>query len=237
MKVQYFLSDLLFFLRKNWFRVSVAALLLYLFFQRDLSVQFQVNAPSAEPSHVNTTQFEIPEAVPTPSPDKLGLLFAETNEKTTSLQDELHKLAAYEIDAFIQRFVDVARVEQDKFGIPASVILATALYQSTAGHRKIADVHHNNYFGLLCADPSAYTPAWQGSCQKIDHTLFRKYQTAWESFRDFSYFTHKQLSNLKGEDYRVWVEALGRKVYGKDPNFAATTIALVEQYNLHDYDF
>ncbi len=237
MKAQHTLRDLFLALRQNWFRISVAALLLYLFFHRDMRVQVQLNAPNHPTiSQRGTTYPQLPEELHQPS-EKLGLLFSGTEEETAGLKDDLRKLDEYEIDAFVQRFVDVARVEKEKFGIPASVVLATALYESTAGHRKTADVHTNNYFGLLCAEPSAYSPAWQGGCKKVDHLLYRKYQTAWESFRDFSWFAYRQLGSLSGEDYRVWSEALGRKLYGKDPAFAANVIALIERYSLDDYDF
>jgi len=238
MKAQYTLPELFLMLRQNWFKIAVASLLLYMFFNRDLSLQVEMNAPGSKlAKQERTGSWQLSEEPLPQTSDKLGLLFSGTEEEAASLENDLRKLDEYEIDAFIQRFVDVARVEQEKFGIPASVVLATALYESTAGHRKTADVHTNNYFGLLCAEPSAYTPAWQGGCKKVEQMLFRKYQTAWESFRDFSYFTYRQLGSLSGEDYRVWSEALGRRLYGKDPGFAANVIGLIERYSLHDYDF
>ena len=231
-------NSLFLFLRQNWFRISVAVLVLYLFFQRDLSVQVQLNAPSElAASPPGPAYPELPEAAAQQPSEKLGLLFSGTEEKPASLQEDLQKLDAYELDAFIQRFVDVSRVEQEKFGIPASVVLATALYQSTAGHRKAADLSANNYFGLLCAGPEAFSPVWQGACKKADQMLYRQYQTAWESFRDFSYFACRQTRTPAGEPYQVWAEALGRKLYGRDPAFAANIIALIERYSLHDYDF
>ena len=138
MKAQYTLPELFLMLRQNWFKIAVASLLLYMFFNRDLSLQVEMNAPGSKlAKQERTGSWQLPEEPLPQASDKLGLLFSGTEEEAASLENDLRKLDEYEIDAFIQRFVDVARVEQEKFGIPASVVLATALYESTAGHRNL----------------------------------------------------------------------------------------------------
>lgn len=238
MKSHISLFELFHVLRQNWFRIAVALLVMYLFFQRDLSFQVQLNPPN---SGAIGEQYQgasyVEEAKHPATSEKLGLLFSGSETTHNALASDLQKLEEYEVQSFIQRFMEVARVEQEKFGIPASVVLGTALYESTAGHRKISDIHTNNFFGLLCAEPEAYTPAWQGRCKKVDQLLLRQYQTAWESFRDFSYFAYRQFGKLSGEDYKVWLGALGRQLYGQDTGFAPSVINLVERHSLHDYDF
>ncbi len=64
------------------------------------------------------------------------------------------------VDAFLTRFGHVAQAEQEKFGIPASVTLATALLYSRAG-TAAGTRTHNNYFALGC------TADWNGTTGRV----------------------------------------------------------------------
>ncbi len=135
------------------------------------------------------------------------------------------------VRAFVERFGHVAQAERDKFGIPASVILAVGLLNSQAGQAP-ATRQLNNYFGLGCdrgwAGPTGYAG---GSC-------LREYETAWASFRDFSiYSTEGEFARLRqfdGRDYRRW--ALGLEELGFAGAGAEEIVRVVEGYGLSVFD-
>ncbi|MEZ4988463.1 MAG: glucosaminidase domain-containing protein [Saprospiraceae bacterium] len=98
------------------------------------------------------------------------------------LLKRLRQVSEPDIEAFVQRFQHVAQSEQEKFGIPASIILAHALLQSNAGTLPVASVGYN-YFALPC------TSDWEDQTQDGSSSeCLRKYNNAWLSFRDHSLF-------------------------------------------------
>ena len=135
------------------------------------------------------------------------------------------------VQDFVERFGHVAQAEQDKFGIPASVILAVGLLQSEAGQAG-ATVQLNNYFGLRC------DRAWVGPTGRVSGECLREYETAWASFRDFSrYVTAGEFGRLRqfdGRDYRRW--ALGLEELGFAGARAEEIVRVVEGYGLYKFD-
>jgi flagellum-specific peptidoglycan hydrolase FlgJ len=123
----------------------------------------------------------------------------------------------------------VARAEQKRYGIPASIILAVSLYQSAAGKRDIAlDV--NNHFAMPC------NANWNGACREFQGHTYRKYSSAWASFRDFSLFAKENFVRLKGADYEAWALALEADGFAETDDFAKEIIELVEGYRLDSID-
>ena len=133
--------------------------------------------------------------------------------------------------AYLQRFVKVAQEEQRKFGIPASIILATALRESEAGTASLAQAH-NNHFGLVCGKN------WVGSVATDHNQCYRHYDKAWSSFRDFSLLLQTdKWSGVKKyplQDYKNWAQALSELGFGaQNSHFSADIIAVIEQYQLN----
>ena len=135
------------------------------------------------------------------------------------------------VRAFVERFGHVAQAERDKFGIPASVILAVGLLQSQAG-QAAATQQLNSYFGLGC------DRGWAGSTGYVGGSCLRKYETAWASFRDFStYVTEGEFGRLRqfdGRDYRRW--ALGLEELGFTAARGEEIVRVVEGYGLGVFD-
>lgn len=138
---------------------------------------------------------------------------------------------------YIESWHHTAIKQQKKHGIPASITLAQGLLESGAG-QSVMSRESNNHFGIKCHD-------WQG--ERVFHDddeekeCFRKYDNASESYEDHSLFLKNRpryagLFNLKQTDYINWAHGLKKAGYATDPTYAYKLIALIETYNLHQYD-
>jgi LysM repeat protein len=70
---------------------------------------------------------------------------------------------------------------------------------------------------------------------------FRKYDTAYESYKDHSEFLtsrqrYTELFELKITDYKGWAHGLKKAGYATNPKYADLLIKLIEDYDLHKFD-
>jgi len=139
--------------------------------------------------------------------------------------------------SYINQYSQLAVKQQKEYGIPASITLAQGLLESGAGISSFAK-ESNNHFGIKCND-------WLG--EKIYHDddaqgeCFRKYNHVLESYEDHSLFLknkprYASLFNLQPTDYEGWAFGLKKAGYATDPAYAYKLIALIENYDLHQYD-
>lgn len=231
------------FLQRNWFKIGIAVLLLFLLFKKDLTFSINMRAPAKQqqdaPTHrakkeKNTELMtESKTTAARSEPDRFDVSLFGSKTKPPKAIEQLAKLDDALVQAYLRRFARVAASERTKFGIPASVILANAALQSYAGQRDIAS-QSNNHFALPC------TSDWQGSTAEINSKCFRKYDNAWTSFRDNSFYmtTGKMsvLKDLKNADYKAWAKALEKADYSDEPDFAAQLINVIEKYGLTKLD-
>ena len=238
MKLQINLGHWLTFLRNNWFKVALAILGFYLFFIKQLSFQIQVQTPeNTEQQFIKKKPFEkITEnkseiASRKDKVERLEIPFLSSNsaKKGRNLIAELKTINEAAKHDIIERFAKVAQAEQQRFSIPTSVILGMALQQSTAGTRDIA-VQANNYFGLPCSSD------WRSACQSFHGKSYRKYESAWASFRDFSQYLNANYANLKGGNYTNYANAFQNDGFGNDPNVGEHLIQIIEGYRLQELD-
>jgi hypothetical protein len=229
MKTEISPAQIFSFFRKNWFTLGLLVIGLYVYFRKDLSFQIQVQSPDKQELEMGRQPKEkmTENALGSNNTiDKLELPFiGERGGGSKDAFSELAKVEEADKQAFMERFAKVALAEQKKFGIPASIVLGTSLYQSYAGKREIA-VAANNFFALPCAG------AWAGNCVEAQGYQYRRYATAWDSFRDFSLFAKSNLGQLKGKGYREWAAALQQAGIGNGQNL----IAVIEAYKLFQLD-
>ena len=87
--------------------------------------------------------------------------------------------------AYINQYAEMAVEQMNRHGIPASITLAQGLLESAAGRSTLATVA-NNHFGIKCHSD------WKGETIFHDddksQECFRKYTSAYESFKDHSNF-------------------------------------------------
>ena len=137
-------------------------------------------------------------------------------------------------EAYIQKYKPLAVEQMDIYGIPASIKLAQALFESDNGNSRLAR-EANNHFGIKCKSN------WTG--QTISHTddapdeCFRKYPSVEESYRDHSEFLDKSaryqdLFKLDPTDYKGWAHGLQKVGYATNPQYAQQLIKIIEDYQL-----
>jgi len=138
-------------------------------------------------------------------------------------------------EAYIARFKKVAQAEQRKFGIPASVTLAQGLLESNRGKSFLAS-KHNNHFGIKC-----WCRGKHRDCINVADDSptdrFKKYTTAWESYRHHSEFVvNMPLKVSRKSSYKEWARALKKAGYATKRSYAQDLIDIIERYELHRYD-
>ena len=135
--------------------------------------------------------------------------------------------------AYIDRWKQTAIENQADYGIPASIIMAQALLESSAGQSELA-VNANNHFGIKC------TSEWFGAVYYYDDDskgeCFRQYNNAAESFKDHALFLQRPryatCFEIAVEDYEGWSRRLKACGYATDPGYANKLIKLIEDYRL-----
>lgn len=210
------------YFKTNWFALAMGALLMLAIVRKYPRLN-----PFNSPSKNGQTE-KITEAKQAEKPTASLLGFVPELPKEPSIKQS--EAGAAKTEAFLKRFAHVAVSERKKFGIPASIILASAYANSQAGQRETA-LAANNFFALSCAE------GWEGETTQISGQCVRKYETAWASFRDYSIHLSSQewfgsLKKSSGKDWKKWVEKLGSEGVAN----AKEMRQVIEAYRLEDLD-
>ena len=213
------------FFKNHWFKTTFVAILLYFAYKKDFSFHFNMNNKAQTPKEITRTKYTEQVGNTTANEFSIFDIFSSSNENTLTTTfntiDEKAKVA------FVKRFGKVAREEQARYGIPASLILATALAQSHVGQRLLAS-EGNNYFGLRCVKNS------NQKSQTEDDRAYRIYPNAWESFRDHSIFLQTQVG-IKSGNYKIWIAAIGKK-FNTGDEYTSLLTNIIENYGLNKLD-
>ncbi len=188
----------------------------------------EVNRPASPAPVADKPAAKVP-----PPPPRIG-----PQEAVDPTPVWIHDNDAEKVNRYVERFSSVAIQEMRKFGVPASIALAQGLVESRFGTSTLA-VKNNNHFGIKCFSKNCRP----GHCTNLedDHhkDFFRKYATAWESWRAHSILISTgRYARLKrhGKNYRAWAKGLEELGYATDRNYSAKLIGIIERYNLHRFD-
>lgn len=144
----------------------------------------------------------------------------------------------FNLKNYIQQYSDEAVKQMIEYRIPASVILAQAIFESGSGTSHLA-TSSNNHFGIKCHEE------WMGDTFTMDddtlNECFRKYPTVEESFTDHSLFLitrprYAYLFELALNDYAGWCYGLKNAGYATYPTYAEDLIKLIEDEKLYELD-
>jgi flagellum-specific peptidoglycan hydrolase FlgJ len=139
---------------------------------------------------------------------------------------------------YISNFKKIAQDNMRNYKIPASIILAQGILESGSGVGDLA-LKANNHFGIKCHKE------WTGESVRHDddaaQECFRKYNEPAESFKDHALFLtsrpwYNNLFKLDISDYKAWSYGLKKSGYATDPKYPAKLIAIIERYQLFNYD-
>ena len=137
--------------------------------------------------------------------------------------------------AFVKRFAKVAQVESEKYGIPVSIKLAQALLESDAGDSRLARAN-SNFFGIKCFSRKCAKGHCSNFTDDTHKDFFKKYGSAWLSFRDHSLFLQREryrhLQELDKTDYEGWAKGLKQAGYATDKGYAEKLIKIIELMGL-----
>ena len=135
-------------------------------------------------------------------------------------------------------YSDEAFNQMLNYKIPASVILAQAIFESNCGNSVLAK-KSNNHFGIKCH------LEWGGdTVVKTDDTLnecFRRYNSIADSYTDHSLFLksrsrYAHLFNLEVTDYKGWCYGLKNAGYATYSCYAEELMKIIETNKLYDLD-
>jgi len=141
-------------------------------------------------------------------------------------------------NSYIYHYYKEAICQMIEYKIPASVILAQAIFESDAGKSFLAK-RSNNHFGIKCHTE------WVGdTIRKSDDNLnecFRSYKNVKDSYVDHSMFLisrvrYNGLFNLSVSDYKGWCYGLKIAGYATYPSYPEELIAIIEKYQLYEFD-
>ena len=137
---------------------------------------------------------------------------------------------------YVTRFVNIAKAERKKFGIPVSITLAQGLLESDAGNSRLT-IKANNHFGIKTFNKRVAHVVMKDDTPK---DKFKVYGTAWESFRDHSLLLmrdhYKPLQFLSKTDYVGWANGLEKAGYATDKQYAENLIRIIENLQLYRFD-
>jgi len=238
----------------NWLKIVVFGILCFIFLKKDLTFQLNLNAPLKVEEAVdeNLPALKSRKNKSEKLTDKATVLSSVTNNKSGFLDNvtfnetekesqepsivELQSVGEIDewmIKSYIERFSHVAIKEQERFQIPASIILANGIFHSFAGQGEIT-LKGKNHFGIKCIND------WSGAVLKQRGICYRKYKSAWESFRDHSHYLSqgkfKKLKKYELTDYKSWAKGLEKLKYGEQLKMSYQLIQLIEQHKLYQFD-
>ncbi len=220
---------------QHWFKIGLLALGLYAFLSRDFSFRISIQAPSEIPEEgyqstsnsrketLTDNSLSAPQAT-----NHFDFIPDWGGDKKMNFFHELQKVDQTIIQNFIQRFTHVASAEEEKYGIPANIILAHAILKSSAGTSEYVK-NGNNYFALACSDN------WNGGTQDGHQGCIRRYDNAWQSFRDHSLFlttgTYASLKKIDTNNHNAWAKALGQ-IHKENEGLNDQLLYIIEHFGL-----
>ncbi len=243
MKVDVSIPQILEYAQQHWFKLILLGLFLYLFTQKDFSFSINLSDPDEleTPAKENGQKTAAKKAYFTEQTKlkQVGMLdhfdlspFSKSKPKRKT-KSTLGKVSPYAQEQYLKRFAKVVVEERRKFGIPSSILLASAFLQSHAGERTIAQ-QSNNHFAIPC------TTGWSGPSKNVAGQCYRQYENAWMSFRDNSLYLStgkfSKLQSIDSTDYQAWAVRLEQLGYSEYDNFAQQVIQVIEHYGLTALD-
>lgn len=134
---------------------------------------------------------------------------------------------------YIEQNAERAIRTMDESGIPASIIIAIALEESSAGRSEVAR-NANNHFGMKAG------VSWKkGTYRSKAGNKFRKYNDVQESYNDFAALITRNYSSLlkiEKTNYRKWARGFQTSGYCRRKGYDRRLIQIIESHLLYNLD-
>ncbi|MCA9765040.1 MAG: glycoside hydrolase family 73 protein [Carnobacterium sp.] len=150
-------------------------------------------------------------------------------------------------EQFISQTAEYAKQLKETYGILPSISIAQAILESDWGKSELS-VKYNNFYGIKGSNPDQTTvmntkefvngewieikapfkvyESWQESME--EHARLLVFGTTWN--------TNQYATVVAAINYKEAAFALQKSGYATDPEYPVKLIALIEQYNLNQYD-
>lgn len=156
----------------------------------------------------------------------------------TKKTKEVKSVITNSTEEYIKQYSDISMKEMRDYKIPASITLAQGILESSSGRSGLTK-KSNNHFGIKCHKGWTGKKTYHDDDEKGE--CFRVYKDPRTSFKDHSEFLttrsrYSSLFDLDPGDYVGWAKGLSRAGYATDRRYPAKLIALIEKYELHQYD-
>ncbi len=141
--------------------------------------------------------------------------------------------------AYIEKYKTIAMQEMKRTGIPASIILAQAIVESSSGESNLAK-KFNNHFGIKCKSDWKGETTYQDDDTKKE--CFRVYSDAINSFKDHSNFlknrpNYASLFELDPVDDSAWAMGLKKAGYATASDYPKKLLKVIDDYELTQYNY
>ena len=141
---------------------------------------------------------------------------------------------AYTQKGFIENLAPTAQKMSKNYGVPASILLSQAAYESNYGSSLLSVKYQHIYL-----KDNVYSKGkWQ--YQKVDFAVFRDWSSSMSSYLEelrqgrWGESTYKEVAGTTS--YKVAAEKLQAAGFNSDPDYAKHLISIIETYNLVKYD-
>lgn len=188
--------------RLPWFKIALAAIAFFILTRKN--IQFSINMRSPLSGFSDDRRAEA-------DAEQMSLA------QPIALKEPAALIPTEQAEAYIHRFAKVARAEQEKYGIPASLKMAQALYESRAG-QSADSRNRNNHFGAPLSQ--------------------RLFDSAWENWRAHSLMLTRQYPELARSQASAaaWAEALQRSEWARDARYGQALLKLIDEFDLQSLD-
>jgi hypothetical protein len=206
-KLFYYRNGIVLFFQRTWVRIGILALAVFLVFGKDL--RFSAELPALWGGDAPLTEGRTAMGLVQPT--------AYSDEPVVYDPASASELEDGHAMEYIDRFDEVARLEMQRFGIPASILMAQALSESRAGQHE-AVRRNNNHFGSALSG--------------------RHFANAWESWRANSLLMAQGYPELLtlGKDPERWAKGLRKAGYSREWGYSRRLLRIVQKYQLQRLD-
>ncbi|MGM9733817.1 MAG: glycoside hydrolase family 73 protein, partial [Prevotella sp.] len=142
---------------------------------------------------------------------------------------------------YAAQYAEAAKEQMRRYGIPASVILAQAILESSNGKSQLSR-ECNNHFGIKA------TASWLKNGGEYGvytddkpNEKFCKYRSVGDSYEHHSQFLkqnkrYAQCFTLSPDDYKGWTKGIEKAGYATGGGYAASLQRIIEANGLDKYD-
>lgn len=249
-------------LKKHFFDFLILGLFIHLVFQKDITIQFQLQDRAIGDTELSTDLVPTPKAtvqvmpvalkkatpkiaVKDPKQDRRANNFSNMtfilNPTYAKRKGIANVIVAEKLENcldYVRRYVGVAQKEMREYGIPASITLAQGLLESNAGDSRLSR-ESNNHFGIKCRSKCRGCTCRNYTDDDI-YDMFRVFEQPLESYQEHSKLLtskrYKHLLRLGRKNYQAWAYGLKKAGYATDKRYAEKLIQIIEELELDRYD-